>query len=115
MYRCFLAVDILCMAFAYPLRDVRMPMVLGVYEQFMTDVGEPVNSVMGDAFFDNKAFCTFNETLMVEVYTDVAKDDHITSQSHCSPISFTTTLMSHAKLHPSRMFISCQLLPFPCS
>ncbi|KXZ46502.1 hypothetical protein GPECTOR_43g939 [Gonium pectorale] len=83
VYRCFLAVDILSRkAFAYPLKDGRMSTVLGVYEQFMIDVGEPVNSVAGDAFFDNKAFRTFNETLMVAVYTDVAKDDHITAQGN---------------------------------
>lgn len=75
----FIAVEILSrMAFAYPLKSGKMSAVLKVYEQFLIDAGEPVNSVAGDAFFDNEAFLTMNDELGINVFTDVAKDDHIT-------------------------------------
>lgn len=79
----FIAVDILSRkAFAYPLKNGEMSSVLKAYEQFLTEVYEtasaPVNSVAGDAFFDNNAFRSMNEELDILVYTDVAKDDHIT-------------------------------------
>lgn len=75
----FLAVDIVSRkAFAYPMKKGTMTEVLKAYEQFLIDAGEPVNSVAGDAFFDNDAFQTMNQELNINVYTDVAKDDHIT-------------------------------------
>lgn len=75
----FIAVDILSRkAFAYPLKKGSMSAVLKAYEQFLIDAGEPLNSVAGDAFFDNEAFLTMNQELGINVYTDVAKDDHIT-------------------------------------
>lgn len=79
----FIAVDILSRkAFAYPLKDGKMSTLLKVYEQFLIDAGAAsdimVNSVAGDAFFDNAAFKSMNEDLYISVYTDVSKDDHIT-------------------------------------
>lgn len=81
VYKCFLAVDILSRkAFAYPLKSGRIQDVLKVYEQFLIDADQPLNSVAGDAFFDNQVFKTFNDEMYIEVYTDVAKDDHITNK-----------------------------------
>ena len=77
----FLAVDILSRkAFAYPLKSGRMKDVLDAYEKLIIDSDEPINSVAGDAFFDNESFKAFNEEMITEVYTDVAKDDHMFHQ-----------------------------------
>lgn len=65
-------------AFLYVLKSGKMKDILQVYEKFLVDVGEvQVNSVAGDDFFNNKEFKEFNEAHLIEVYTDVAKDDHI--------------------------------------
>ena len=56
--------------------------VLDVYEQFIKDVGEPVKSVAGDDFFNNKVVQTFNDELDIQVVTGVAKDDHLTPQGN---------------------------------
>ena len=76
-----LVVDILSRkAFAYPLASGSMDSIMKAYETFIVEADHPINSVAGDAFFDNKAFKDLTETLGARVYTDVAKDDHITSQ-----------------------------------
>lgn len=81
--RFLLLVDILSKkAFAYPLKSNEMEDVLDKYEQFMIDVDEPVHSVAGDDFFNNDEFQVFNDEIFVNVYTDVAKDDHITRQAN---------------------------------
>lgn len=66
----------------YPLKDGTMNEVLDKYEQFIKDVDVNVNSVSGDNFFNNDMFITFNEELGIQVFTDVAKDDHITKQGN---------------------------------
>lgn len=80
--RFLLLVDILSKkAFAYPLKSNSMEHVLDKYEEFIIDADEPVHSVAGDAFFDNDEFKVYNNELYVNVYTDVAKDDHITRKA----------------------------------
>ena len=75
----FIAVDILSRkAFAYVLKSGKMKDVLDVYENFLVDVDEQVHSVAGDDFFNNAEFKEFNEHMLIDVWTDVAKDDHIT-------------------------------------
>jgi hypothetical protein len=76
-----LVVDILSRkAFAYPLTSGRMDDVIKVFESFVIEADHPINSVAGDAFFDNKEFKDLVDKLGAQVYTDVAKDDHITTQ-----------------------------------
>lgn len=82
-----LLVDILSRrAWAYPLANGQMPTVLEAYEQFLKELytseelEADVNSVQGDAFFNNKQFIEFNRELDITVWADSAKDDHITSR-----------------------------------
>ncbi len=71
-------VDILSRkAFCYVLKSGKMSEVLDKYEEFLKDVDEQVNSVAGDDFFNNTEFKDFNNEMLINVYTDVAKDDHI--------------------------------------
>lgn len=79
----FILVDILSRkAFAYTLKDGKMETILEAYEKFFIDVGEQPNSVAGDDFFNNKEFEAFNHEMLIKVYTDVAKDDHITKMGN---------------------------------
>ena len=76
-----LAVDILSRkAFAYPLKSGTMAAVLDAFEKFYNDAEYPINSVAGDAFFDHRDFRDLISALGAQLYTDVAKDDHITRQ-----------------------------------
>lgn len=77
----FFAVDILSRkAFAYPLPSGKMDDVLDAFEKFYNDAEYPINSVAGDDFFNHKDFREVVEALGAKLYTDVAKDDHITAQ-----------------------------------
>jgi hypothetical protein len=72
-------VDILShKAFTYVLKSGKMKDVLDVYETFLVDVEEQVNSVAGDDFFNDAEFQEFNKELYISVFPNVAKDDHIT-------------------------------------
>jgi hypothetical protein len=80
-----LCVDILSRkAFAYPLKSGKMSEILVAFEKFNNDVvdagGGPVNSVAGDAFFDNAQFKKVCDSKMINLYTDVAADDHLTGR-----------------------------------
>ena len=71
-------VDILSRkAFAYVLKSGKMKHVIAAYEDFIKERGCEVNSVAGDNFFNNAEFLNLNKELYIEVYTDVAKEDHI--------------------------------------
>jgi hypothetical protein len=71
-------VDILSRkAFLYPLKSRKMSVIMDAYEEFLKDVGEQVNSVAGDDEFNNVEFKEFNNEMYINVYTDVAKEDHI--------------------------------------
>ena len=71
-------VDILSRkAFAYVLKSGKMKHVIAAYEEFVKDTSCEVNSVAGDNFFNNAEFLKYNKELYIEVYTDVAKEDHI--------------------------------------
>lgn len=74
-----LLVDILSRkAFAYILKSGKADDVLVAYKQFMDDVGQAnVISVAGDAFFGNDAFVRFNEERDINVFHDVAAEDHM--------------------------------------
>ncbi len=67
---------------AYPLNSGKMEDVLEAYEEFIKDVNADVSSVTGDNFFNNESFQVFNDELGISVYTDIAKDDHITNQGN---------------------------------
>ena len=83
IYRCLLCVDIISRkAFAYPLKSGKMLDILDQYEDFIKDVGEQIQSVAGDDFFNNQIFQTYNEELEIQVITGVAKDDHLTPQGN---------------------------------
>jgi hypothetical protein len=66
-------------AFAYPLKSTKMADILDAYKLFLSKSGlyNEVNSVAGDDEFNNAEFLAFNESLSIQVYTDVAKDEHI--------------------------------------
>ncbi|DAC81573.1 TPA_asm: integrase [Monoraphidium MELD virus] len=85
-----LAVDILSRkAWLYPLKARTMADILGQYEAFLRAVGVSsvkalqtrVKMVMADDEFAAKQFAAFNEALGIAVYTDIAKDDHISHDS----------------------------------
>jgi hypothetical protein len=77
----FIAVDILSRkAYAYTLTSGTMKDVLKIYEEFLIELveeGDEINSVAGDNFFNNKEFIRYNDRNFINVFTDVAKDDHI--------------------------------------
>ena len=79
-----LLVDILSRkAFAYILKSGRMSDVLEAYKSFVKDVGKDrLKSVSGDNFFNNKQFLDYNEKIGVNVYHDVAQDDHLTKEGN---------------------------------
>jgi hypothetical protein len=52
--------------------------IIDIYEEFLIEVEEQVNSIAGDAFFNNTDFLEYNKEVGIEVLYDIAKDDHIT-------------------------------------
>jgi len=80
--RFLLLVDILSRkAFAYPLKSGTIENVLEVYKAFLSEIKD-VNSITGDNFFGAKAFVELNENKGIDIYTDVAKDDHFVKGSN---------------------------------
>lgn len=75
-----LIVDILSRkAFAYVLKSGKATDVLSAYDDFVKDVGKDrLTSVAGDDFFGNAAFMKRNDELGVDVFHDVAAEDHMT-------------------------------------
>jgi hypothetical protein len=72
-----LLVDLLSRkAFAYPLKSGAIDDVLTVYERFLEAVKD-VNSVTGDKFFSAKAFTEVNDSKGIDLYTDIAAEDHV--------------------------------------
>ena len=75
--RLLLLIDILTRKmFAYPLKGNTVDDILDAYEQFMEDA-RSVHSVTGDYQFHAKAFREFNENHDIKVFSDVARDDHV--------------------------------------
>ena len=71
-------VDILSRkAFTYVLKSGKMKHVLAAYEKFLIEREGEVHSVAGDNFFNNPQFMEVNKDMMIEVYTNVAAEDHI--------------------------------------
>ena len=66
---------------AYPLKDGRIESVVEKYKSFIGSI-DSVNSVEGDDFFNNKTFKDLNDKHGIRIYTDVAKDDHLTSHGN---------------------------------
>ena len=66
---------------AYPLENGQMETVLKAYKSFVNSVGKVV-SIEGDDFFSAKSFKDFNEEHHINVFTDVAKDDHLTNHGN---------------------------------
>jgi len=81
-------------SYCYPLKSGKMDDVLDAYQEFIGDVDENINSVSGDNFFASSIFESFNTELNIKVYTDVAKEDHITPMGNKLGIvdRFTRTL-----------------------
>ena len=63
--------------YAYPLIKNTAKAVLDAYEKFILERGQPPIAVTGDNQFNSSAFRTFNNNLGVNVYTDVAENEHI--------------------------------------
>jgi hypothetical protein len=71
-------VDILSRkAFTYVLKSGKMKHVLDAYEKFLIDRAGEINSVAGDDFFNNPEFMEVNKDMYIDVFTNVARDDHI--------------------------------------
>ena len=64
-------------AYAYPIQSGSVPDLLKVYKQFLKDA-KTVKGLIGDEQFGAKGFVTFNEARNIEVYHDIAANDHIT-------------------------------------
>jgi hypothetical protein len=80
--RFLLLVDLLSRkAFAYPLKSGSIENVIEVYKTFLEKVKD-VNSITGDNFFNAKQFVELNERKDIDLYTDIAKDDHIVKGSN---------------------------------
>ena len=80
-----LMVDVLSRkAYATPLESQVMSEVVGAYAVLLieatADGRRAVNSVSADDQFNNEQFKRFNREENIYVYTDVAKDDHISGQ-----------------------------------
>ena len=81
-----LMVDVLSRkAYAYPIPNRSMPTILATYKKFLVEASDggktPINSVTGDDEFNKKAFLDLNKDEHIAVYTDIAKDDHV-SKGH---------------------------------
>ena len=64
-------------AYAYPLYSGSVSGILTEYKRFLKDA-KTVKGLIGDEQFGAQGFLRFNEDRGIEVYHDVAKDDHIT-------------------------------------
>lgn len=84
-----LLVDILSRrCWLYPMKSQEVNEILQKYKAFLDEVGEDVKSVQhrvvavtGDNQFVSKAFVDYNSQAGIRVYSDVAKDDHLTGDS----------------------------------
>jgi len=80
--RFLLLVDLLSRkAYAYPLKSGTIQNVIEVYKAFLEKVKD-VNSITGDNFFNAKPFVELNESKGIDLYTDVAQEDHIVKGSN---------------------------------
>jgi len=78
IYKMLFIIDILSRKiWIYPLKKSDMNNVIDKYMTFLEEMGEPAHSVAGDDFFNNPKFKEINDELYIELYTDVAKDDHL--------------------------------------
>ena len=68
-------------AFAYLLKNNRMPTIVAAYKKFLDDV-QMVRGVQGDDEFSAAEFVRLNEERRINLRTDTAKDDHITGYSN---------------------------------
>jgi hypothetical protein len=64
-------------AFAYCLLNEKMNEVVKFFKEFINNVKE-VRAVTGDNFFESKEFKEVCKTKHIELYTGIAKDDHMT-------------------------------------
>ena len=68
-------------AFAYPIKSRKSEAILDAYEQFIKEQDGNLISVTGDNEFNKEWFKAFNDVMNINVFTGVAKDDHISKQS----------------------------------
>lgn len=64
-------------AYAYPIRSGSVADLLKVYKQFLKDA-KSVKGLIGDEQFGAKGFVDFNASRGIDVYHDIAANDHIT-------------------------------------
>jgi hypothetical protein len=69
-------------AFAYPIKSRKSEDILDAYEKFIEQQDGNLISVTGDNEFNKTWFKAFNDVMNINVYTGVAKDDHISKQSN---------------------------------
>ena len=83
-----------------------MTKIITAYNKFLQQV-DYVKAVEGDGEFDNTAFKKLNEDKGIQVYTNVAKDNHFTSGNKLGIIDrLTRTLKENIrKYHSSAGFI----------
>jgi hypothetical protein len=80
--RFLLFVDILSRkAFAYPLKTGTIADVIRKCDEFMKEVKD-INSITGDDFFSAKPFTEYTQSKGIDLYTDVAAEDHIVKSSN---------------------------------
>lgn len=76
-----LIVDVLSRkAFVYPLKSGKISDVLPAVKTFLTKVKD-VNSFTGDDFFSNSSFTSYVSDQGIDIWTDIAKDDHFVKGS----------------------------------
>jgi hypothetical protein len=93
-----LLVDILSRkAFAYPLKSRKSHDIMEVYKKFIDSMNDQVTSVTADNEFNFKEFKEYNQERQINVFTDIAKDDHLTSHGNRLGIidRFTRTIKNY--------------------
>ena len=74
----FICIDILSRkAFAYPLKSRNMKDIMEVYNKFVDSMDDQVSNVTSDDEFNTKEFKEYNQERQINVYSGIAKDDHI--------------------------------------
>ncbi len=64
-------------AYAYPVASGKVPDLLKAYKKFLKDAGS-VKGLIADEQFGAKGFLDFNELRNIDVFHDIAANDHIT-------------------------------------
>ena len=92
--KALIIVDILSRkAWVYPLKTASMREVLERFDEFRSVANKDISGFEGDKGFDNKPMRDWCEEHDVDLYTDVAKDDHISQGDKLGIVDrFTRTI-----------------------